>query len=92
MGKHHTTEEILVALANARYFDSPSSMQQVFREVVEGHLVISLERAIRQISESGLAEFCYSNDVGLHPFDQVDTWEITLTEAGRDALNRLGIQ
>ena len=92
MGKQHTNDEILVALARARYFDAPSSMQDVFRAVVEDHLSIGLERAIRQLSQSGLAEFRYSSDVGLHPFDQVDTWEIPLTEAGRDALKRLGFQ
>ena len=92
MGKQHTNDEILVALARARYFDAPSSMQDVFRAVVEDHLSIGLERAIRQLSQSGLAEFRYSNDVGLHPFDQVDTWELPLTEAGRDALKRLGFE
>lgn len=38
MGKHFTTEQVLKALVEARYFDSPSSMQEVFRKAAQEHV------------------------------------------------------
>lgn len=89
MGKNFTTEQVLKALVEARYFDSPSSMQEVFRNVVEDDLGISLDRAMDQVCQSGLARSAYP-DVSLHPRDRIDAWTVTLTEAGLEALKRLG--
>ena len=82
-----TANELLSAVAATGYFTSPETKQEVFRQVVENRLNISLDRAIALLTESGLAAFNYAEDPGLHPRDIIDCWQLRLTTAGKSALS-----
>ena len=82
-----TAEQLLSAVADTGYFSSPETGQELFRQLVEGRLNLSLERAIALLTESDLAIFSYASESGIHPRDALDSWQLRLTSTGELALS-----
>ena len=87
MGSRMTAKELLSAVAATGYFASPETKQELFRQVVENRLNISLGRAIDLLTKGGLATFDYVRSPTTHPRDILDTWQLRLTSAGESALS-----
>ena len=87
MGSRMTANELLCAVAATGYFTRPEANQELFRQVVENRLNVSLDRAIALLTESGFATFNYTRDPSIHLRDVPDNWQLRLTSAGKSALS-----
>ena len=77
---------LLRAIAAIGYFDAPTTNQDKLARLLENNLNIGIPRAVDALTKAGLVVFRYSQDPALHPRDQIDHWQLYLTDAGKELL------